>query len=38
VAIKSDPVGSWPWLVHQLPRPSRHFLHHAKPAGNMVQY
>ena len=23
-----------PWLVHQLPRPSRHFLHHPRREGN----
>ena len=25
---------AWPWLVHQLPRPSRHFLHHPRPEGD----
>ena len=25
---------AWPWLVHQLPRPSRHFLHHPRREGN----
>ena len=24
---------AWPWLVHQLPRPSRHFLHHPRREG-----
>ena len=25
---------AWPWLVHQLPRPSRHFLHHPRREGD----
>ena len=25
---------AWPWLVHQLPRPLRHFLHHPRREGN----
>ena len=25
---------AWPWLVHQLPRPSRRFLHHPRREGD----
>ena len=25
---------AWPWLVHQLPRPSRYFLHHPRREGD----
>ena len=26
---------TWPWLVHQLPRPPRHFLHHPQREGDL---
>ena len=28
---------AWPWLVHQLPRPLRHFLHHPRREGSGVR-